>query len=292
VLSFAIAMQAEELIQTGYFEQAEGVVLEGLALSTGKILARECQFTSMLARVKRRTGRFGEAIRVAEIALELSDELGLPVQQVLQRLSISDTYLDLGAIEQAQVHLQRALHLIQEGGLTAFDLLFETLQARSELLNGQPKAALTRLEKIQSSLNQAPIEHRLMFITTLAQTQLKVGNFAIALQTLADFSAPTWLEARAQSIQIQTMLLSQPKNTDILEQRIQTTTTFLKSNRIPKLEAFQLQITLKRAYGFLRQEKKLQNAEITLEKYRDELVQSLESEPQLQQCFLELYTNA
>ena len=84
VLSFALVIKAEEMIQTGYFEDAENVVLEGLELSRGKILARECQFTNMLARIKRRIGRFGEAIQVTKKALELSDELGLPIQQELK----------------------------------------------------------------------------------------------------------------------------------------------------------------------------------------------------------------
>ncbi len=288
VLAFVLVIQAGELIQTGYFELAEQVVLEGLELSRGKILARESQFTTMLAQIKRRIGQFGEALKIAQTGLKLSDELGLPIQQVLQRLFISDAYLDLGAIEQARVHLDKTSSLIQETGLTAFLLLFETLQARAELLNKEPKLALIRLEKIKNSLEQAPVEHRLMFVITLVQVQIEIGNIVVALQTLADFSAPTWLEARARSIQLQAEL-TQPINTDVLRRQLQTTNAFFNSSRIPKLEAFQLLVVMKKAYMFLQQDHLAQKAESSLTKYRNELTQSLESEPQLQQSFLELY---
>jgi DNA-binding SARP family transcriptional activator len=288
VLGFAIAMQAEELIQAGYFETAEHVVLEGLELSRGKMLARESQFTSMLARIKRRLGHFGEAIQVAQNGLKLSDELGLPIQQVLQRLFISDAYLDLGAVEHARIHLEKTSSLIQETGLTTFALLFETLQARAEVLNKKPKLALIRLDKAQNSLEQAPIEHRLIFVITLAQAQLEIGNTSLALQTLTDFSAPVWLEARAQKIQLEAMA-KQLMNNNLLAQQLQTTNAFLNSNRIPKLEAFQLLVAMKKAYAFLQQNHLAQEAEFSMTKYRNELVQSLESEPQLQQSFLELY---
>ena len=129
-----------------------------------------------------------------------------------------------------------------------------------------------------------------MFITTLAQVQLAVGNTSIALQTLADFSAPTWLEARARSIQLEAMLKN-PTDIEVLRQQLQTTTAFLNSSRIPKLETFQLLVALKKAYVFLQQENLAQKTESDLTKYRNELIQSLESEPQLQQSFLELYAD-
>lgn len=288
VLAFVLVIQAGELIQTGFFELAEKVVLEGLELSRGKILARESQFATMLAQIKRRTGRFGEAIQVAKTALELSDKLGLPIQQILQRLFISDAYLDLGAVKHARVHLEKTSSLIQDTGITAFVFLFETLQARIDLLSGKPKSALVKLEKIQNSLGEASIEHRLMFITTLAQVQLAVGNTAVALQALADFSAPAWLEARARSIQLEAMLKN-PTNIEVLTQQLQTTNAFFNSSRIPKLETFLLLVALKKVYMFLQQDHLMQKAESSLTKYRNELVQSLESEPQLQQSFLELY---
>ncbi len=288
VLAFVLVIQAGELIQTGHFELAEEVVLEGLELSRGKILARESQFTTMLAQIKRRTGRFGEAIQVAKTALELSDRLGLPIQQVLQELFISDAYLDLGALKQARVHLEKTSSLIQNTEITAFVLLFETLQARIELLSGKPKSALVKLEKIQNSFEEASIEHRLMFVTTLAQVQLEVGNTAVALQALADFSAPAWLEARARIIQLEAMLKN-PTNIEVLTQQLRTTNAFFNSSRIPKLETFLLLVALKKVYIVLRQDQLAQKTESSLTKYRNELVQSLESEPQLQQSFLELY---
>ncbi len=290
VLAFVLVIQAGELIQTGFFELAEKVVLEGLELSGGKILARESQFTNMLAQIKRRTGQFGEAIQVAKMALELSDALGLPIQQVLQQLFISDAYLDLGAVEHAQIHLEKVSSLIEHAGLAAFVVSLETLQARSELLKGNPKLASMRLKKNQDSLVQAPIEHRLMFITTLAQAQLAVGNTATALQTLADFSAPAWLEARARSIRLEAMLKN-PTKIDALMQQLQSTNTFLNSSRIPKLETFQLLVAMKKAYVFLQQDHLAQKIESSLTKYGNELAQSLESEPQLQQSFLELYAS-
>jgi tetratricopeptide (TPR) repeat protein len=290
VLAFVLVIQAGELIQTGYFELAEQVVIEGLELSRGKILARESQFTNMLAQIKRRTGRFGEAIQVAKTALELGDKLGLPIQQVLQRLFISDVYLDLGATEHARIHLEKTSNLIEHAGLSAFFISLETLQAKIEVLDGKPKFALTRLEKIQNSLEQASIEHRLMYVTTLAQVQLAVGNTTVTLQTLVDFSAPAWLEARAQSIQLEAKL-TQPINMDVLNQQLQITNAFFNSSRIPKLEAFQLLVVMKKAYAFLQQNHLAQKAESSLKKYRNELVQSLESEPQLQQCFLDLYAD-
>jgi DNA-binding SARP family transcriptional activator/tetratricopeptide (TPR) repeat protein len=280
VLAFVLVIQAGELIQTGYFELAEQVVIEGLELSRGKILAQ----------IKRRTGRFGEAIQVAKTALELGDKLGLPIQQVLQRLFISDVYLDLGATEHARIHLEKTSNLIEHAGLSAFFISLETLQAKIEVLDGKPKFALTRLEKIQNSLEQASIEHRLMYVTTLAQVQLAVGNTTVTLQTLVDFSAPAWLEARAQSIQLEAKL-TQPINMDVLNQQLQITNAFFNSSRIPKLEAFQLLVVMKKAYAFLQQNHLAQKAESSLKKYRNELVQSLESEPQLQQCFLDLYAD-
>ena len=286
VLSFALVIKAEEMIQTGYFEDAENVVLEGLELSRGKILARECQFTNMLARIKRRIGRFGEAIQVTKKALELSDELGLPIQQVIQQLFIADFYLDLGAIELAMSHLKRTSEFIDQAGLTMFALSLETLQARIELINKKPKVALLRLQKIQGSLKQAPIEHQLMFVTTLAQTQLEIGNDLQTLLTLADFTAPSWLEARAHSIRIEAILKNQI-NMNLLGEQLLKTQKFLKSTRIPKLEAFQLQFTLKKAYKSLQQEDAAQKAQNILEMYRTELAQSLDSNTELQQIFLE-----
>jgi DNA-binding SARP family transcriptional activator/chaperonin cofactor prefoldin len=291
VLAFVLVIQAEIMIQNGYFEAVEAVVIEGLEISRGKFLARECQFMTMLARVKRHGARFGEAIKVAQAALKLSDELGLPVQQVIGQLFITDVYLDLGALKQAKIHLEKSSSLIRDAGLTALNILFETLQARIDLLDDKPKSALTRLENIQGSLNQAPVEHRLMFLTTLAQIQLKIGNFELALETLNDFSAPIWFEVRARSIRLEA-LLAKPKNAAILEHQLQSIDIFLGSNKIPKLEAFQLQIVLKKAYTFLGNQKSVQNTQTQLECYKSELLQSLESEPTLQQSFLELYVSS
>jgi DNA-binding SARP family transcriptional activator/tetratricopeptide (TPR) repeat protein len=290
VLSFALVIKAEEMIQNGGFENAESVVIEGLELSRGKILARECQFTNMLARIKRRTGRFGEAIQVAKKALILSDELGLPVQQVIQLLFIADVYLDLGATKLAQFHLEKTSDLIEQAGLTVFSLSFETLQARMEIIQQKPKFALKRLEKKLLTLNQSPTEHRLMFVTILAQAQFEVGNFTQALFILNDFFAPTWLEARAHSLQLEARLASKVK-TRALKEQLLATEKFFELRRIPKLESFQLQITLKKAYEFLQQKDAAKKIQDSLTKLKHELVQSFELEPDLQQHFLEQYSN-
>ena len=237
VLSFVLVFQAQELIKTGEFEKAEQVVAEGLQFSKGKLLARECQFTSMLGSIKRRTGRFGEAIEIAQHALDLSNEIQLPVQQVFQNLFLADVYLDLGALELALGHLKKTSDLITQSGLTVFILSLETLQARIELITKKPQSALTRLKKIESSLKQAPVEHQLMFVTTLAQTQLEVGNIAQTLLILNNFSAPIWLKARAHNIQLRA-ILSKQANINTLKEQVFKTQKFLTSTGIMLMRPF------------------------------------------------------
>ncbi len=283
VLSFVLVFYGEELVRSGQFNEAEKVVSEGLKVSKGKLPTRECQFTSMFATIKRRTGFFGEAIKASQEALKLSNEIQLPVLQVFHHLFLADVYLDLYHTHLAQMLLEKTASLIEHTKLSMFSVSLETLFARTELLNDQPILALERLEKLD--INQASSEHRTIYTSILAQTKLKLGQASEALQILDGFTAPTWLKIRAARIQLEAKLVNQVGQTE-LNQELSSIQKLLNAQGVALLEVLELYNVLTTVFESMELYQKATATKVYSKELQSRIAESLASEPELQTSFL------
>jgi DNA-binding SARP family transcriptional activator/tetratricopeptide (TPR) repeat protein len=148
VLTVALVLIAGEYLRNEEWIIAEETINEGLSLTTGKMLARECQFTGMLARVQRRTGRYEAARATAIIALKLSEQLGHLVQRAQIRFLLAEIQVDLRRFEEAQRYLQEMQDLMRQADSNAYEQHFQLLSAKISLEQGQIEKARMHLDQI------------------------------------------------------------------------------------------------------------------------------------------------
>jgi DNA-binding SARP family transcriptional activator/tetratricopeptide (TPR) repeat protein len=198
-LALALTLQAEEGLRVNNLETAGAAIAEGLELSRGKSLAREAQLESLAGRVHRRAGRYGAAVTAAQVALALTERLGLPAQSVVQHLVNAELWLDLGAFELAQQTLDAARESLQGSNLQAYTLPLETLHARLEL-ESDPVAARARLEPLLEIADRAPPEQHAAFVCVHASALIASNDFSQALGVVRSLDAPGWMRARLESV--------------------------------------------------------------------------------------------
>jgi DNA-binding SARP family transcriptional activator/predicted ATPase len=198
-LALALTLQAEEGLRANALGAAQQAIDEGLELSRGKSLAREAQLESLAGRLHRRTGRYGKAVLAAQLALTLTEKLGLPAQLAVQHLVNAELWLDLGAFELAEQALEVARELLRTATLQAYTLPLETLQARLHL-ETDPLAARSGLEPLLEIADRAPLEQRSAFICVYANALIASGELHKADKLLDMLEAPTWLQARLEIV--------------------------------------------------------------------------------------------
>lgn len=247
VLSFALFVQAEESLRIGDFAAAEGAIHEGLALSRGRILVRECQFTSLLGRLMHRTGRLAEASRVAHQAMELTERLGLAGQRALQHLVSAELEFDLERFEPCRGLLGTAEHLVNQSGQTGLRVPLESLMARLDLVEHRVAEAVERLERLTDAAHSASFEHRAVFACTLAQARLWNDDPGGAIRALEGVKRPAWLEARALAVRLEAHSRLKA-NRQALESDLETAARLLETASPSPLEALSLRRSM--ASGF------------------------------------------
>jgi DNA-binding SARP family transcriptional activator len=199
-LALALTLQAEESLRVNNLETAEAAIAEGLELSRGKSLAREAQLESLAGRLHRRAGRYGAAVRAAQLALTLTEKLALPAQLTVQHLVNTELWLDLGALELAKDTLDSARTCLNGSNLQAYTLPLETLQARLEFESGQLEPARSRLEPLTQLADRAPPEQRTAFACVYASILIELGETQTLLELIAHLDPPQWMQARLERV--------------------------------------------------------------------------------------------
>ncbi len=201
VLTVSLLLSAEAQTRAGLWDEAESTALEGLSLTESKVLARECQFVGILARIQQYTGRLDAAIETSKKALELSKKLKLPIQSALANFTLIDIYLETGNESLTQIPLKELDDLILNYSQVAFILPLETRLAQLDLLRGEPENAILRLEKISQKVSNVLNEYEIQLQVTLAEAYAKVERPNSALKILETLPLSySWLEKRIKRL--------------------------------------------------------------------------------------------
>ena len=264
-LALALTLQAEENLRMNALETAEAAIAEGLELSRGKSLAREAQLESLAGRLHRRAGRYGAAVKAAQLALTLTEKLALPAQLTVQHLVNAELWLDLGALELARRTLELASECLNGSNLQAYTLPLETLRARLEFESGQVAAARSRLEPMIELAERAPPEQRTAFSCVYAHILIDLGEVSSAINLIADLNPPQWMRARLENVH--QMIAENPTTPERLKPILE---------HAPPLERLELLCTLKDSDANRLEIKRLEK----------NLIGSLEGHPELLGFFL------
>ena len=265
-LALALTLQAEESLRVNNLKTAEAAIAEGLVLSRGKSLAREAQLESLAGRLHRRAGRYGLAVRAAQLALNLTQKLALPAQLTVQHLVNAELWLDLGALELAEETLHSARECLDGSHLKAYTLPLETLQACLEFESNDFAAARSRLEPLGQLASRAAPEQRTAFACVYARIAFALQDVQAALNSIADLEPPQWMRARLESVRQTVAKESTPPHQ---LQRI--------LNHAPTLEGLELLWTIN---THSKQDR------MRIERLEIQLIGSLEDQPKLQDLFL------
>ncbi len=247
ILTFALFVQAEESLRSGHFLVAEGAIEEGLALSRGRILVRECQFTSLHGRLLHRTGRLAQAVRVAHEAMALTERLGLAVQRAVQHLANAELEFDLEQFDSCRRLLETTADLVQQSGQTGLHAPLEALLARLDLAQNHPHAALGRLKHFSEAVQAASFEHRAALACVLAQARVRHGDPAGASRALGGVKVPGWLEPRLLAVRLE-VDAHLKSDRSVLETDLEAAVQLLERSRPSPLEALALRRAM--ALGF------------------------------------------
>jgi DNA-binding SARP family transcriptional activator/tetratricopeptide (TPR) repeat protein len=247
ILTFALFVQAEESLRGGNFLVAEGAIEEGLALSRGRILVRECQFTSLHGRLLHRTGRLAQAVRVAHEAMALTERLGLAVQRAVQHLANAELEFDLEQFDSCRRLLETTADLVQQSGQTGLHVPLEALFARLNLAENHPREALGRLEHFGEAVQAASFEHHASLACVLAQARVRHGDPAGASRALGGVKVPGWLEPRLLAVRLE-VDAHLKSDRSVLETDLEAAVQLLERSRPSPLEALALRRAM--ALGF------------------------------------------
>jgi DNA-binding SARP family transcriptional activator len=195
VLSVALVLLCAEQLRAGFFLEAQAPIEEGLALTKGKMLARECQFTAMLSKAQFRTGQLGNALQNAQLALSLSQGLGM--QQTIQHLWIAEVFIMLGAYEKAKIHLQHAEEVLTDSKQEHW-ILLQILKAQAALGNKQMEIANELLQSIVNSYSTTRLEYQVKAACGFAHFYWlnKEPDLAIVHLEKLPPVLPNWLQLR------------------------------------------------------------------------------------------------
>ncbi len=248
ILTLALSVQAEESLRSNNLETAEAAIREGLSLTTGRILAREAQFTSLGARMYHRQGQYAEALDWSKRAFALTERLSLAGQRVLQHLLSAELELDLGRLERCQELLETTAQLMDHSGQTGLRVPLEVLFARLDLAQNRSRDALRRLEALGETVQAASFEHRAALACVLAQARVRDGDPAGAIRALDGLKVPGWLEPRllAARLEAHTQIES---NRESLNADLEAATQLLDRSKPSPLETLALRRAM--AAGFM-----------------------------------------
>jgi DNA-binding SARP family transcriptional activator len=163
VLTVALVLLSEQQLYTGRWVAAERTIHEGLALTRGKMLAREYQLTGMLARVQQHTGQLREAMRTAKNALQLSEQLGNSMQKAPALSLVAEISLYLQDLPTAQIHLELLRALTVAAQSSAYDAHLHLLEAKLHLERGELDAARTLVRRVHGASLLAQANYRALF---------------------------------------------------------------------------------------------------------------------------------
>lgn len=193
VLSVALVLLCAEQLRAGLFAEAQAPIKEGLSLTSGKMLARECQFSAMLSKVQFRTGQLGEAIKNAQMALQLSQGLGM--QHTIQLLWLAEVFNALGCYDDAKVYLQQAEEILTKAQ-QEYWILLQILKAENALGQQQIEIAQDVLLAIVEVYKTTRLEYQVKAACVFAQLYwLQNKPNLIALEHLPE-TLPNWLALR------------------------------------------------------------------------------------------------
>ncbi len=247
ILTFALSVQAEESLRSNDLETAKTAIQEGLSLTTGRILAREAQFTSLGARMYHRQGQYAAALDWSRRAFALTERLDFAGQRALQHLLSAELELDLGRFERCRELLETAVQLMDHSGQTGLRVPLGVLFARLDLAQNRPRDALRRLEAFGET-DQASFEHRAALACVLAQARVRHGDSAGAIRALEGISVPVWLEPRALAARLEAH--AHPgSNRATLNADLEAATQLLDHSKPSPLEALALRRAM--AAGFV-----------------------------------------
>ncbi len=190
VLTVSLVLLCAEQLRAGLFSAAKNPITEGLSLTQGKMLARECQFTAMLSRVQYRTGQLKPALENAHLALTQSQTLSNPAQTLVQHLWLADAYLGLQASAKALEHLEQAELLLEQAG-QSYIAPIAIHRTRAALQQKNITLATALLSQLEPQIRAVQLEYRVYYACCLASANQEAKAVFNDLPQL-----PNWLEAR------------------------------------------------------------------------------------------------
>ena len=210
VLTVSLVLLCAEQLRAGFFLEAHAPIEEGLSLTKGKMLARECQFRAMLSKAQFRTGELGNALQNAKIALQLSQGLG--IQHTIQQLWMAEVFIALGFHQESKLHIQSA-ELLLTSNQNDYWILLQILKAELALADRQTKVAQGILQGIMDLYSTTRLEYQVKAACAIAHLYWlkKEPNLAALHLEKLPLDLPNWLELRVCSWRVVLGITVDPK---------------------------------------------------------------------------------
>lgn len=260
-------------------------------LERGLRLAREPQdprlegiFLNNLGVVYRAQGELGKALESFRGALEIAERFGMAPMKIRRELSLAENYLDLGSVGSARPLLQRAVQQVEAIGLGELRPWLEAQQARCELMEGRPTAALARLEPwLNAGLADHNDRDRIAWL--VGQAWLALNQPQQALEAVAQRAALPAFRVRLLAVQLEARrVLGQPLQNDLAE-----AAELLDDPGVARVEVLNLYRVLIHAYQQTQQTEKASETAQLLQAELGRLLESLEGYPELKEGFEQWY---
>ncbi len=198
VLTVCLVLLCAEQLRAGFFTEAQAPIEEGLALTKGRMQARECQFTAMLSKVQFRTGQLGQALENAHKALELSRGLG--VQQLIQRLWTIEVLTSIYLFKEAQEQVELAEKILDHA-TQEYWFLLQVFKLEIALGQQQLGKAQEYLQELEALFHSPRFEYQVKAACAFAHYYFLVNDLKKAVVFLDKLPSdlPNWLVLRIHS---------------------------------------------------------------------------------------------
>jgi tetratricopeptide (TPR) repeat protein len=259
-------------------------------LERGLMLAREPQdprlegiFLNNLGVVYRAKGELGKALESFRGALEIAERFGMAPMKIRRQITLAENYLDLGSVESARPLLQQAVQQVEASGLGELRPWLEAQQARCELMEGFPTAALARLEPwLNAGLADHNDQDRIAWL--VGQARLALNQPQQALEAVAQRAALPAFRVRLLAVQLEARRVSgQPLQDDLAE-----AAELLEEPDVALLESLELRQAAIRALRQTGQAEQVRQAEQVLQAQLGRIAAGLEGYPGLKEAFTQL----